>query len=406
MQVGERGAVSIFIVIFTALLVTVVTTSFVQVMLQNQQQASDNDLSQSAYDSAMAGVEDAKRALVKLKKCQLQAVMTPECVTFSSRMTNPDAESNCELLGDIDNGGVGIVDFDDGENGHEVPVGSSDLNQAYTCVTVKVNTESYDGELENQQQAVVIPLLPEENRTTNEIEKLRISWFTREDMPISAPSNAPPVFFSSAIQTNGWLPSYAGWGDSTPPMLRAQLIQFNKGDITLSGLNGSNAYTRLLFPMLNPSPSITADSFVLDTRDSGPKTPTYGGCKTDFSYNGGYACSMEITLPTSPPVREAYLHLAGIYVKDQGVHYMVEMVGGGTDIDFNNVQPVVDSTGRASDLFRRVKASVEVTPSGPSDIYPEAALSAGNICKEFFITNNPADYNGVDANENTVACNP
>ena len=56
----KKGGVSIFIVIMVSILVSIMSASFLRIMLRDQEQASKLDLSQSAYDSAQAGVEDAK----------------------------------------------------------------------------------------------------------------------------------------------------------------------------------------------------------------------------------------------------------------------------------------------------------------------------------------------------------
>ena len=60
---SEKGMVSIIVVMFTSLLLIIISVGFVRLMSQEETQASDNNLSQSAYDSAVSGVEDAKSAL-------------------------------------------------------------------------------------------------------------------------------------------------------------------------------------------------------------------------------------------------------------------------------------------------------------------------------------------------------
>ena len=55
----KKGATSIYIVAFTTMVLSILTISFVRIMVSEAQQTSNYDLSQSAYDSALAGIEDA-----------------------------------------------------------------------------------------------------------------------------------------------------------------------------------------------------------------------------------------------------------------------------------------------------------------------------------------------------------
>jgi Tfp pilus assembly protein PilX len=60
----QSGFVAILTVIFFTLLMSVISVGFLRLMVQEQQQALQDDLSKSAYQSAQAGTEDAKRAML------------------------------------------------------------------------------------------------------------------------------------------------------------------------------------------------------------------------------------------------------------------------------------------------------------------------------------------------------
>lgn len=376
----ERGAVSIFIVMFTALLVTIVTASFVQIMLRNQQQASNNDLSQSAYDSALAGVEDAKRALVALKACDKDP--SPQCSNLRSSLTNNG--QNCEILADPS---VGVTTFTNGES----QVGRASMNQAYTCVKVQVITDSYEGTLD-KDQSVVIPL--ETVDDPNNIAALRISWFTQDNIP-DVDSSGNPISQVPQFPTQPQLPAAADWSVRSPSIMRSQLIQFKEGELTLDSFdaaNTNNAKTLFLYPAIFGAANL---DFASDGRQSPASRnyPAISRCDTTFSFNGGYACSTDVAVPAlGGGTRKAYLQLTSLY---NNATYKVQILGGsGNVINFDNVQPVVDSTGRASDLFRRIRARVAMSEGMPTT-YPDAALRLGkSLCKDFFVTNNGNDYNG------------
>ena len=68
----KKGAASFYIVAFSTLILMIIATSFAAIIISEITRTTNDDLSQSAYDSAMAGVEDAKLAFYNYQNCMTQ----------------------------------------------------------------------------------------------------------------------------------------------------------------------------------------------------------------------------------------------------------------------------------------------------------------------------------------------
>src|SRR5690606_19178527 len=117
-----------------------------RLMMKDQQQATYSDLSESAYDSAMAGVEDAKRLLLLDDECRsgTAAVSADRCDDIEAALTPATGESQTECDTLVQGEVVGETDGETVIQQH-VGDGASKLDQAYTCVKVSLNTDDYLG---------------------------------------------------------------------------------------------------------------------------------------------------------------------------------------------------------------------------------------------------------------------
>lgn len=374
-SVQQSGAVSLFVVVFAALLMTIVTIGFIQIMTKDQEQATANDLSQSAYDSAQAGVEDAKRLLLAEKACGVSLDAT--CQTYR----NAIAAGECTTIADAGMGG----DPGAPETMLESAEGDDALDQAYTCVKISKLTNDYRSTLALHESAI-IPLVG-----TGEFNRIEVQWFESEDAGTGVTNLTFPDSGAAELPPLG-----SRWPKTTPPLLRAQLMQvgtgFDLGNFDTTTSDGkSNANTLFLYPTNLLVPSGSSVDFARDGRRSGSLTPVATGCAQNFASTVKYACSMTINLPE--PVngtksdREAYLRLSALY---NATSYSVKLYNDSSLVQMNGTQPEVDSTGRANNLFRRVQARVELRGEMT---YPEAAVDiAGNLCKKFFITDDRNQY--------------
>jgi hypothetical protein len=159
--------------------------------------------------------------------------------------------------------------------------------------------------------------------------------------------------------------------------------------------------TLYLFP--HAKAAIAADiDFALDNRRQGSAINLVSAPVCLNTFNNAfeeYACTATLVIPAA--TSSSYLYLASPY---GAVDYKVELIdAGGSVVDFDGIQPAVDATGRAGDVFRRVSARVERTAGGDARaLYPRATIDiTNNFCKSFAVGTT------VDPYLNTVAdCDP
>lgn len=379
----QFGAVSLFAVIFATLLITIVTVGFVALMLKDQQEATANELSQSAYDSALAGVEDAKRALIRLQN----SVGTP---TFDSNLEAIRSQKCLSAVNELS--GVGTII----DTTPEVQVTSGSINkfdQAYTCVKITIDTPDYLGHL-NKGASKLVKL-----SAVGNYNKIKIEWATNTDL-----GGTNFVTTSSAKQLIDSWPLLqdrpVGGKQSRPSIMRTQLIQYANSGFSLPNFDQSpsgivpslpSASSSTLFLYPSPGSLPSPLKFTLDRRGMNNVSSSLVSAKcTDITLI--YACSQEIELPSDFITSDhtVYLNLTSLYAGADFKITLLNTVGG--VVNFMAVQPEVDSTGRANDLFRRIKARIEGASTNNFP-YPKAAVDiADGLCKDFAVTNSEGDY--------------
>lgn len=391
----ERGAVSLFVVIVSALLITTITVAFIRIMIQDQEQARANDLSKSALDSSYAGVEDAKRLLVQYRKqCPDGPSTSPQCQTWADLMDG----SNCDTLQRAEIVGTTL----DREVLLKQSEGDEQLQQAYTCVKVTLDTPDYIGML-TPHTSRMIPL-----KGVGTFDRIEIEWYSQSDLQsVQSGGGSTTIDLPLAPELPKW--NDDEWPKNRPALMRLQMIQFGES-FGLSDFNqndGANTNNSTLFLMPSAIDGTGGSlSFSDNVRQSqgGKSQPVLIECDSNFSAtstNGLYACKASITMPnpigaTNGDNRTAYLRVSEIY--NPNTTFKLSLWSGANNVLFSAVQPIVDSTGRANDLFRRISARVDL--GGSSIPQVEAAVDiTGSLCKTFLVTDKIEDYTPGDCQD-------
>jgi len=314
---NQRGFVSFFVTLIVMAILTLVVIGFTNLIRQEQRRNLDRQLNTQAFYAAESGINDAINGLKAGKLTN-----RTNCDPSTSPVFNPTI-SAAEKVG-------------------------------YTCVLI--NTTPPDLKFDSvpvvgQDQPINIAL----KSGGPFFDKMDVSWDSANTPPDPIPNN-----------TNADFPTAKKWGAKVG-MVRIDLVNTSALDRT-SLVN--NTYTFFL----DPSSSTGVGSINL-------AAATKGDVFLVRCNNGGtYRCQVTLNLPAAPQSSTFLMRLQSVY---NPVALQIDNVKDttGTTIKLVGGQAVIDATGRANDVFRRIQVRVPIDDYANFQ-YPIFSIESGDhICK-------------------------
>lgn len=417
----KKGVAAIYVVVFTTMLIGIITLSFLRIMLSESGRTLNDTLSDSAYNAALAGVEDAKYVIARYQ----QDIANNNTGSEIVKQLESNTDNNCDIISDA----LELT------KNNEYSVGTDDSgqtfqDQAYTCVMIDLSGD-FKGVLSTNNPTLVVPLKPsgKDADKVDNVAGVKITWTMGSDDTSSFTGSAVKKLhsdFGKGIVNN----ANALKDDDAHNILGRKGVMDNDNQVALNGLRVMLVQSPNpdLYPGLNPdyyssesdgSPEDSPECgrtnrgtlMLLASSDEGSKNE-FTACQfvrsADKNLNAplGVQCNSDSCTATlkfpkpkggdSRNPNNFFLVLNQLY-SEPSIKVTVNMINSeGKPIDFFNVQPIVDATGRSGDLFRRVEARIG-TDNGAS-LVPTAELSTNSaINKDFPVTKNCID--------GTSACN-
>ncbi len=325
---NQSGLVSIIVTLIIMLVMSLIVIGFAKLVRRDQRQTLDKQLNAQAFYAAEAGINDARQ---DIKNALSAGTPIPEKSTCAPNSSAPFNQSN-------------IVD--------------SARNISYTCLLVDPTPESLEYSNIDTSTSTVVPVTLKD--TTDHITSITVSWQAKD-------GNTNFACPGSGVYPA--LPASSLWGCGIG-IMRLDLVPTDgfktRADYT------NTTFSRFLYP-LPGSPGVNSVGYV---GSQGDFVPVQCSATAVPKY-----CTLTITgLSTT----NLYIRLKSIYIASNAT--ITCTTASGAACEMGGTQILVDSTGKANDVLRRIQVRV---PDVRSGILPEGALdTSGNICKRYVIINN------------------
>ena len=319
----QSGVVSLMVTLIMMIVITLIVLGFAEISRNEQRSSLDSQLSVQAYYAAESGINDARSVINAAVKLGAAVPKKTQCANDSNYNLNTTVNSS-----------YGVE---------------------YTCVIVDPNPTSlvYN---DVGSKSVVIPVIS----SGSPFSTITINWEsatgTTSLVGNCYASGSSPNVFPVASGSNPWNCPY--------PVLRVDALNANGGFARSSWASDTATFFGVPY---NSATGVISGNVDLTAR--GKAVPA--SCDGTF-------CTMNITGLSGTTY---YLRINTIYSSSQK---LIISAGGQA---FSGAQAIIDATGKAQDVIRRVRVAVDLTDANAYNIPSGAIISEDSVCKRYGVTN-------------------
>lgn len=347
---NEQGFATLIVAITLVIVLSLLTVGFAQLMRNEQNQATNRQLSNQAYYAAESGVNDALRAL--------DAGYSGE-------------KKSCGPLAGVDASATGAK-YLTVNNVDKTPYGTpaDQTPTQWTCLLIDPSPSSLEySPVDTVTPTVFVAKAVKADGSAAAVNKVTISWK-------DAYKAANPGFWSASGTAGGVapFPTAASW--TAIGMVRVSITPLLTAAGSYSRANLTNrTVTAFLYPTTSSAHTSMAVNNYASPGQANQGEILDGGC----SPGNTFYCSATIDFSAKPlPAgTQLLVSLRSIY----GETHVSLAADPGTNLQ--GAQSVVDSTGRAQDVLKRVQ--VRVPNKSHYDLPGFTLDSIDGICKQLSV---------------------
>ncbi|HEX8762818.1 MAG TPA: pilus assembly PilX N-terminal domain-containing protein [Candidatus Saccharimonadales bacterium] len=328
---SEQGMIAIMTTIVLMIVISLIVLGFAQIARRNQRETLDRQLSTQAFYAAETGINDTRKIIQEAVNNNLTVTDKTQC------------------------GGSGVSGFYAALN----PDIDTDKNIKYTCLLVDASPKTLQYSNVGNP-ATVIPLISDSGAN---IRSVQLKWNTKEDT--DTPTDGCPTSVNTFVpNTGGSWP--CGFG-----VLRIDLVP-TQGSLTADSLRDD---TMTVFAVPFASGGATAINYA----------PSYGNSnnRIGVACDDIDGCSLRIDIPGGAAANSFHMRVSSIYRENtlsvQGQN------AAGTALEIRGAQAVIDVTGKAQDVLRRIKVAIPLRTTS-KNLHSDYAIEMnGSLCKRYSI---------------------